>query len=132
DAAAVLDRAERMVAVNVVGTQRLFAAAVEAGLPGVVYASTVGVYGTPLAHDLGEDGEAGSDGPFAPFAIYSCTKLMTEGLAGFYARSFPTRFLGLRPTLSYGLGRLTGIAGGLVRWIVDAAAGRTAVLGSPF
>jgi UDP-glucose 4-epimerase len=132
DPAAVLGRAERMIAVNVVGTQRLFAAAVAAGLPGVVYASTVGVYGTPAAHPSPTGAEVGSDGPYAPFAIYSYSKLMAEGLAASYARSFPTRFLGLRPTLSYGIGRLTGIAGGLVRWIMDAAAGRRAVLGTPF
>lgn len=130
DPRAVLERAERMVAVNVVGTQNLFAAAVRAGLPGVVYASTVGVYGPPSAHPPGA--VVDSDGPFEPFAIYSYSKVMVEGLAAFYARNFPVRFLGLRPTLSYGVGRLTGIAGGLVQWIMDAAAGRRAVLGDPF
>jgi len=132
DAEAILARAERMVGVNVLGAQSLFAAAVSAGLPGVVYASTVGVYGTQRFHPLAEGEEVPADGPFAPFALYSYTKLMDEGIAAFYARSFATRFIGLRPTFSYGIGRLTGIAGMVAQWIVDAAAGRRAVLERPF
>jgi nucleoside-diphosphate-sugar epimerase len=128
----ILQRADRMIAVNVVGNQRLFSAACEAGVPAVVYASTIGVYGAPSVHAHLGDAEVPSTGPFAPFALYSYTKVMDEGLAHFYARSFGTRFIGLRPTFAYGIGRLTGMAGMFAQWIVDAAAQRRALLDSPF
>ena len=58
--------------------------------------------------------------------------MLGEGLAEFYGSAYPTRFVGIRPTFSYGLGRLVGISGMFAQWIVDAVEGRPAKLPTPF
>lgn len=120
--------AQTMLDVNVVGTERLFRSAVAAGVRRVVYASSAAVYGGlgPLT-----DHVAGT-GPFIPSSLYGHTKLMCEGLAKYHADRSDTTFVGMRPTFSYGLGRLSGISGVFAQWIVDAIEGRPAVLPPPF
>jgi nucleoside-diphosphate-sugar epimerase len=126
----VLVDARDMLAVNVLGTETLFRLASQASVPCVVWASTAGVYGRPPG-DL-DAGYASQQGPFRPGSLYAHTKLMCEGLARHYADSSSTRFVGMRPTFSYGLGRLTGISGAFAAFIADAISGRPAVLTPPF
>ena len=127
------DRADSrpMVSVNVLGTEHLFRIAVAASVPAVVYASTAAVYGPPPPSYDGVTAYP-SDGPFRPSSLYAHSKLMCEGLAEHYAASSKSRFVGMRPTFSYGLERLTGISGAFAQFIVDAVAGRPARLGAPF
>jgi nucleoside-diphosphate-sugar epimerase len=123
--------AEAMLGVNVTGTDAVFRAAVEAGVPAVVYASAGGLYGGPeWHHDPG--GGVSRKGPFRPPSLYAHTKLLNEGMADFYGAAYDTRFVGIRPTFSYGLGRLVGISGMFAQWIVDAVEGREARLPAPF
>jgi nucleoside-diphosphate-sugar epimerase len=123
--------AERMLDVNVLGTDGLFRAAVAAEVPAVVYASTAAVYGGPEFHATGSDGVS-RQGPFRPASLYAHSKLMVEGLADFYGQASFTRFVGIRPTFSYGLGRLVGVSGMFAQWIVDAIRGHEARLPVPF
>lgn len=130
-AAAPVTSAEQMLGVNVIGSDALFRAAVHAGVPTVVYASTAAVYGSPGWHTT-PPGGVSIGGPFRPGSLYAHTKLMVEGLADFYGSAHATRFVGIRPTFSYGLGRLVGISGMFAQWIVDAVEGRPAHLPAPF
>lgn len=123
--------AEAMLGVNVNGTDAVFRAAVDAAVPAVVYASAGGLYGgSEWHHDPG--GGVSRNGPFRPPSLYAHTKLLTEGMADFYGAAYGTRFVGIRPTFSYGLGRLVGISGMFAQWIVDAVQGRVARLPVPF
>ena len=122
--------AQTMLDVNVLGTQRLFQSAVASDVRRVVWASSAAVYGRPFGN---LDGNRVSQlGPFRPISLYGHTKLMCEGLAAHHAHKGGTTFVGMRPTFSYGLGRLTGISGRFAQWIADAIEGRPAVLGPPF
>jgi UDP-glucose 4-epimerase len=46
--------------------------------------------------------------------------------------SSSTQIIGLRPTFSYGLGRLSGISGMFAEWITQVNRGEKVVLGHPF
>ena len=131
-ASADLPDARTMLGANVLGTEALFRAAAAASLPAVVYASTAAVYGRPQFHTHLAGGTVERSGPFRPTSLYAHTKLMCEGLADFYAEHSESRFIGIRPTFSYGLGRLSGISGMFAAWIVQAIRGEAAVLGFPF
>jgi nucleoside-diphosphate-sugar epimerase len=123
--------AEAMLGVNVLATDNLFRSAIAAGVPAVAYASTAAVYGGAHWHGPAEGGVS-RQGPFRPGSLYAHTKLMVEGLADFYGAASDTRFIGIRPTFSYGLGRLIGVSGMFAQWIVDALEGREARLPVPF
>jgi UDP-glucose 4-epimerase len=127
-----LPDARPMLGLNVLGTESLFRAAAESGLPCVAWASAGGIYGQPTYHTYLEGRTVQDTGPFRPLSLYAHTKLMCEGIASFYAASSSTQFIGLRPTFSYGLGRLSGISGMFAEWIAQAIRGEKAVLGHPF
>jgi UDP-glucose 4-epimerase len=131
-AQADLPYARPMLGLNVLGAESIFRAASESRVPCVVYASTAAVYGQPLYHTHLAGGTVESNGPFRPTSLYAHTKLMCEGIAAFYASESATRFIGLRPTFSYGLGRLSGISGMFAVWIAEAIRGESAVLRHPF
>ncbi|HEV8628836.1 MAG TPA: SDR family oxidoreductase [Thermoanaerobaculia bacterium] len=84
------------MAVNVAGTANLFAAARDAGVRRLVYASSSSVYGDSpgLPKREGEEGE-----PLSPYAL---SKVMGEQLATTFARCFGMQLLGMRYFNVYG------------------------------
>jgi UDP-glucuronate 4-epimerase len=80
---------------NTLATQRLFEAAVAAGVK-VVYASSSSVYGDAERYPTPEEAEPRPNSP------YGITKLACEHLAAAYARSFGLDAVGLRYFTVYG------------------------------
>ena len=81
---------------NVLATQRLLEAAVAAGRPKVVYASSSSVYGDAPALPFREDG------PCQPVSPYGVTKLAAEHLAVLYHRNHGLPTVSLRLFTVYG------------------------------
>ncbi len=81
---------------NVLGTQRVLEAALQAGRPRVVYASSSSVYGDSDVLPLREDA------PCRPVSPYGVTKLAGEHLAVLYAKSFALPTVSLRFFTVYG------------------------------
>ena len=81
---------------NVLATQRLLEAAVDAGRPTVVYASSSSVYGDAGDLPLREDG------PCRPISPYGVTKLAAEHLALLYHRNHGLPTVCLRFFTVYG------------------------------
>ncbi len=84
------------IAVNVSGTANLFAAARDAEVARVVYASSSSVYGDS-ARQPRREGEEGT--PLSPYAL---SKQMTELLAAEFGRDFGLETVGLRYFNVYG------------------------------
>ena len=84
------------IAVNVMGTANVFAAARDAGVRRVVYASSSSVYGdsTVLPKKEGQEGS-----PLSPYAL---SKRMNEELADVFGRCYGMEFIGLRYFNVYG------------------------------
>lgn len=84
------------IAVNVAGTANVFAAAREAKVARVIYASSSSVYGDSqkLPKQEGEEGR-----PLSPYAL---SKLMNEQLADVFGRCFGMQLVGLRYFNVYG------------------------------
>ncbi len=84
------------IAVNVGGTANVFAAARDAGVRRVVYASSSSVYGdsTRLPKREGEEGR-----PLSPYAL---SKVVDEELAEVFARCYGLELVGLRYFNVYG------------------------------
>jgi nucleoside-diphosphate-sugar epimerase len=91
-----MDDPSTTIAVNVAGTANVFAAARDAGVTRVVYASSSSVYGDSetLPKREGEEG--------APLSPYALSKVMDEELAEVYARCYGMSFVGLRYFNVYG------------------------------
>jgi UDP-glucose 4-epimerase len=81
---------------NVLATQRLLEAAVAAGCPKVVYASSSSVYGDAPTLPFREDG------PCQPVSPYGVTKLAAEHLAVLYHRNYGLPTVSLRFFTVYG------------------------------
>jgi len=81
---------------NVLATQRLLEAAIAAGRPKVVYASSSSVYGDTPALPFREDG------PCQPVSPYGVTKLAAEHLAVLYHRNHALPTVSLRFFTVYG------------------------------
>jgi len=81
---------------NVLGTQRVLEAALAAGRPVVVYASSSSVYGDAAELPLREDG------PCHPVSPYGVTKLAAEHLAVLYHRCYGLPTVSLRFFTVYG------------------------------
>ncbi|MGD8897223.1 MAG: GDP-mannose 4,6-dehydratase [Acidobacteriota bacterium] len=75
---------------NVLASQRLLEAALAAGRPRVIYASSSSVYGITPTLPLREDG------PCRPVSPYGVTKLAAEHLAALYHRSYGLPTVSLR------------------------------------
>jgi nucleoside-diphosphate-sugar epimerase len=84
------------IEVNVAGTANVFAAAREAGVRRVIYASSSSVYGDSdrLPKREGEEGK--------PLSPYASSKLMNEELAAVFGRCYGTELIGLRYFNVYG------------------------------
>jgi nucleoside-diphosphate-sugar epimerase len=80
---------------NLLATQRIFEASVQAGVR-VVYASSSSVYGAADAYPLREDADP------KPVSPYGVSKLACESLAGAYARSLGLDAVGMRFFSVYG------------------------------
>lgn len=78
------------IAVNVAGTANVFAAARDAGVERIVYASSSSVYGDSVALPQREGDEGATQ------SIYALSKLLDEQLADSFARTFAMAFVGLR------------------------------------
>ena len=81
---------------NVLGTQRLLEAAVAAGVPRLVYASSSSVYGDTKELPLREDS------PCRPVSPYGVTKLAAEHLGRLYERNLGVPVVSLRYFTVYG------------------------------
>lgn len=81
---------------NVLATQRLLEAAVAAGVPRVIYASSSSVYGDAPKLPLQEDA------PCRPLSPYGVTKLAAENLGLLYERSYGLPVVSLRYFTVYG------------------------------
>lgn len=81
---------------NVLASQRLLEAALAAGRPRVVYASSSSVYGVAPTLPLKEDG------PCHPVSPYGVTKLAAEHLAVLYHKSYGLPTVSLRFFTVYG------------------------------
>ena len=102
---------------NTLATQRLFEAAVAAGV-NVVYASSSSIYGDAERYPTPEEAEPRPNSP------YGITKLACEHLAAAYGRSFGLHAVGLRYFTVYGPRQRPDMA---FARVVDALAG-----GRPF
>jgi UDP-glucuronate 4-epimerase len=109
--------------VNVVGTVNVFESALAAGdqVRGLVYASSVAVFGPP---ELYPGGCASDDSPPVPGTLYGVYKQANEGTARIYARDHGLASVGLRPGTVYGVGRDQGLTSAPTFAMLAAAAGR--------
>jgi len=110
----------RSAQVNVMGSGNVFDAALALGIERVAYASTSAVYGRTELYDSRPATE--DDAP-APANPYGGAKRLVEIIADSYAANLGLDVVGLRPALTYGIGRLTGGTGGFNRMVRAAALG---------
>jgi UDP-glucose 4-epimerase len=89
------------IRVNSLGMCNAFEAARLMGVKRVVYASSVGVYGTQAEYG---DREVNEDDSPHPINAYGVTKQLAEMLAGQYQALYGISFSGFRPFLGYGHG----------------------------
>lgn len=87
---------DRYTGHNVLGTQRLLEAAVKAGVPRIVYASSSSVYGDCESLPLREDS------PCRPVSPYGVTKLAAEHLCYLYTKNMGLPVVSLRYFTVYG------------------------------
>jgi UDP-glucuronate 4-epimerase len=109
--------------VNVVGSTIVFETARNHAdqIKGLVYASSVGVYGPT---NLYPPGPIAHDAPLIPATLYGVTKQANEGFARIYWQDWQARSIGLRPFFVYGPGRDQGISSTPTKAMVAAAVGR--------
>lgn len=111
------------VKVNIEGTVNAFDAARILNLKKVVYASTLGVFGTP-----GTRGNEyiKNDSPQAPANIYAAAKTFNEVCAAHYTNQWGLDTIGLRYSFVYGEGQTRGFTGALTQELFE-----NPVLGKP-
>jgi nucleoside-diphosphate-sugar epimerase len=96
------ERAPRLaIKVNTLGMCNSFEAARLMGISRIVYASSVGVYGTQAEYG---DREVDEDDRPHPGNAYGVTKQLAEMLAVQYSQLYGIKFSALRPFLGYGHG----------------------------
>jgi len=108
--------------VNVLGTIHVFEAALAAGVPRIVYASSAAVFG-PSEDDGSRPDESALCEPVTHYGVY---KRANEGTARVYGLEKGLASVGLRPLTVYGVGRDQGLTSG------PTSAMKAAVLGRPF
>lgn len=118
--------------INCIGTANVFELAVEMGIRRTVWTSTAAVYGTrPYYEQLLGRRTVTEDDPLAPAGIYAGTKQMCEVLASHFRRQ-GADIVGLRPVMTFGVGRLSGAVGLLNQAVRDAAVGGHGILTQPW
>jgi nucleoside-diphosphate-sugar epimerase len=109
-------------AVNVVGTVNVFEAAKKAGLPQVIYASSVAVFGNK---DEYATARLSDDAPLHPQNLYGVFKQADEGTARIYWQDDGIASIGLRPYTIYGPGRDQGMTSTPTQAMLAAARGES-------
>jgi UDP-glucuronate 4-epimerase len=107
--------------VNVVGTVNAFEAARRAGLPRLVYASSIAVYGESEDYP---DGRVDDDSALRPRTHYGVYKQANEGTARIYWQDDGLASLAFRPYTVYGPGRDQGLTSAPTKAMLAAAAGQ--------
>jgi UDP-glucuronate 4-epimerase len=107
--------------VNVVGTVNAFEAAKRAGLPRLVYASSIAVYGQSEEYP---DGRVDDDAALRPRSHYGVYKQANEGTARIYWQDDGLASLAFRPYTVYGPGRDQGMTSAPTKAMLAAAAGQ--------
>jgi nucleoside-diphosphate-sugar epimerase len=102
--------------VNVVGTVNVFEAARRAGIPKVVYTSSIAVFDQ-------EGASVAADATPRPKGHYGVYKLANEGTARSYWNDFGVSSIGVRPMTVYGPGRDRGLTSSPTRAILAAVLG---------
>jgi nucleoside-diphosphate-sugar epimerase len=102
------------------GTIHMFEAQRLFGLPRVVWASSVAVFGSP--EDYGHQ-TVRNDDPHYPKFVYGACKSLAEFYAQFYHDNYGCDIIGLRFTAVYGVGRTRGRSSFTTRMIEAAAYG---------
>ncbi len=102
--------------VNVVGTVNVFEAAHRAGIPTVIYMSSIAMF---------DEGGAvlGAEATPRPKSHYGVYKLANEGTARAYWNDFGVSSIGVRPMTVYGPGRDRGLTSSPTRAILAAVLG---------
>jgi nucleoside-diphosphate-sugar epimerase len=113
------------VIVNCVGTANVFDAALEHGVERVCWASSAGVYGRRSQYKKGR--LLNEEDLLGPFSVYRSTKVLCEQVSLSY-RQMGLDVIGIRPVISYGIGRLAGGGTSAINEAIrDMAVGRPAV-----
>jgi UDP-glucose 4-epimerase len=111
------------VKVNIEGTVNVLDTARILNLKRVVYASTLGVFGTP---DKRGNEYIMNDAPQAPANIYAAAKTFNEVCAAHYTDQWGVDTIGLRYSFTYGEGQTRGFTGALAQELFE-----NPVLGKP-
>lgn len=93
--------------VNVLGTNNVFEAARILDIERVVWASSAAVYGSAEYYG-GKQVFVNEDSPTKGTFVYAACKILNEFTAEFYSEKYGLDFVGLRPTVIYGTGRIRG------------------------
>lgn len=102
------------------GSTNVFEAALAAGIPRVVWTSSVAVFGlTHAPYDLTAD-----DAAQKPNNLYGACKALTERIGERYQRETELDTIGLRLTLVYGVGRIHGRSTFLGNYVREVALNR--------
>jgi nucleoside-diphosphate-sugar epimerase len=122
---------ERASRVNVLGTVNALEAARLTGVPRVILASSIAVYGSDDQYSAAELplGEDAARHVCRTLLIYGGGKLYTEHLAHVYARTYGLVTGGLRPSVVYGPGRDSGGSAFLNEVIEKPALGEPVAVG---
>jgi len=128
----------RALRVNCEGTLNIFEAALACNVSKVVWASSIGVFGTAGVARSGDQPEDSAiyldnDAPHKPHGVYGICKSFSERMANFYARHRGLNAIGLRFANTYGYGKnLTLERGTRVGFMIDLidrpAAGEASVV----
>jgi nucleoside-diphosphate-sugar epimerase len=104
--------------VNVVGTVNVFQAARRAGVPRLVYTSSIAIF------DWGpEKGRLMADAPARPASHYGAYKLANEGTARAYWNDYGVSSIGIRPMTVFGPGRDQGLTSSPTKAVLAAVLG---------
>ena len=104
--------------VNVVGTVNVFQAARSAGIPRIVYTSSIAIF------DWGpEKGRLVADAEARPASHYGVYKLANEGTARAYWNDFGVSSIGIRPMTVFGPGRDQGLTSSPTKAVLAAVLG---------
>ena len=104
------------------GTVNIFEAARVFGIERTVWASTVGVFGSP---DDYNHQQVKNDSPHFPKFIYGACKSLNERYAEHYFDEYGLDTIGLRFTAVYGVGRTRGMTSFTTKMIEAVALGKT-------
>lgn len=109
--------------VNVVGTTVVLESVRQrkAQIQGLVYASSVGVYGGP---EMYPGGMLRQDSTLHPLNLYGVFKQANEGTARIYHQDWGVKSIGIRPYVLYGPGRDQGMTSTPTKAMLAAAIGR--------